>query len=85
MTTTHHRHRTTRPKLKRRAARSVLAAGLGIAVMGLTATMANADPSPPNTPRPYPTRTATQNPHSESGICNGALPPGQLPPPGYCG
>ena len=85
MTITHHLDRTTQLKLTKLAAGTVLAGGLGMAVMGLTAAMANADPAPPNTPGPNPTRTATQNPHSESGLCNGDL--GNLPPPpkGYCG
>jgi hypothetical protein len=85
MASTDHLNCTTQPKLKKLAATTVLAGALGMALMGLTAAMANADPAPPNTPNPNPTRTATQNPHSESGICNGALPPGELPPPGYCG
>lgn len=77
MTTTHHLDRTTQPKLTKLAARTVLAAGLGMAVMGLAAAMANADPA--TTPSPTP----TQNPHSESGLCNQTS--GQPPPPGYCG
>ena len=83
--------RTTKPKLTKLAARTVLAAGLGMAGMGLTAALANADPLPPNTPDPNPPITATLRPmppapHSESGLCNqDAAPPGQLPPPGYCG
>jgi hypothetical protein len=92
MASTDHLNCTTQPKLTKLAARTVLAAGLGMAVMGLTAVMANADPVPPNNPDPNPGITATLRPtppapppHSESGICNGALPPGQLPPPGYCG
>ena len=73
------------PKLTKFAASTVLAAGLGMAVMGLTAAMANADPAPPNPPRPNP--TATQNPHSESGLCNQPVIPrgAPSPPPGYCG
>jgi hypothetical protein len=76
MTTTYHLDRTTRTKLTKLAARTVLAAGLGMAVMGLTAAVANADPAP-STP------TTTQNPHSESGLCNQTS--GQPPPLGYCG
>jgi hypothetical protein len=79
---------TTQPKLPKLAASTVLAAGLGMAVMGLTAVMANADPAPPNTPDPNPGITATLRPppHGESGLCNqDAAPPGRLPPPGYCG
>jgi hypothetical protein len=85
MNTTDHLDRTTQPKLTKLAARTVLAAGLGMAVMGLTAAMANADPVPPNTPRPNP--TAPQNPHSESGLCNQTVIPRDAPspPPGYCG
>jgi hypothetical protein len=67
------------------AARAVLAAGFTMAVMGLTAGMASADPTLPNTPRPNP--TAPQNPHSESGLCNQPVIPrgAPSPPPGYCG
>jgi hypothetical protein len=85
MTTPHHLDRTTQPKLTKFAARTVLAAGLGMAVMGLTTVMANADPVPPSTPRPNP--TAPQNPHSESGLCNQTVIPRDAPspPPGYCG
>jgi hypothetical protein len=68
--------RPTRHKLAQLAARTVLAAALGMAVMGLTAAMANADPAPPGPP-------TTQNPHSESGLCNQTS--GRPPPPGYCG
>lgn len=92
MATTDHLDRTTQPKLTKLAARTVLAAGLGMAVMGLTAVMANADPVAPNTPDPNPAITATLHPtppappHGESGLCNqDAAPPGRLPPPGYCG
>jgi hypothetical protein len=87
MTITHHLDRTTAPKLRKLAARTVLAGGLGMAVMGLTAAMANADPAPPSTPGPNPTRTATLNPHSESGLCNQTVVPRDQPPPppGYCG
>lgn len=92
MTPTDQLYRTTQPKLTKLAARTVLAAGLGMAVMGLTAVMANADPVPPNDPDPDPAITATLHPtpppapHGESGLCNqDAAPPGMLPPPGYCG
>jgi hypothetical protein len=81
MTTTDHLDRSTQPKLTKLAARTVLAAGLGMAVMGLTAALANADPVPTPT-RPYP--TAPQNPHSESGLCSDDIPH-PPPPPGYCG
>lgn len=86
MTPTDHLDRTTEPKLTKFAARILLAAGLAMAVMGLTAATANADPASPNPPRPNP--TASQNPHSESGLCNqtGAVPRNApSPPPGYCG
>lgn len=85
MTTTDRLDRSTALKLTKLAARTVLAAGLGLAVMGLTAAVANADPVPPNTPHPNP--TAPQNPHSESGLCNQTVVPrdAPLPPPGYCG
>lgn len=75
----------TTPRLTKLAASTVLAAGLGMAVTGLTATLANADPAQPSTPGPNP--TAAQNPHSESGLCNQtAIPRGApAPPPGYCG
>jgi hypothetical protein len=86
MTTTHHRHRTTRPKLKKMAARTVLAGGLGMAAMGLTAAMANADPVPQDTPSPTPTTTITAHlrpPSGESGLCNAdTIPRGQPPPLG---
>ena len=94
MTTTHHLNRTTSPKPKKLAARTVLAGGLGMAVMGLTAAMANADPAPPSTPDPGPPITATLHPtppppgqHSESGLCNQTVVPRDAPspPPGYCG
>jgi hypothetical protein len=93
MTTTDHLDRSTQPKLTKFAARTVFAAGLGMAVMGLTAAAANADPAPPSTPDPNPAITATlhptapQNPHSESGLCNQSVVPrgAPLPPPGYCG
>lgn len=85
--------RTTEPKLTKLAARTVLAAGLGMAVMGLTAAVANADPATPNAPDPDPAITATLRPtppappHSESGLCNqDAAPRGApAPPPGFCG
>jgi len=85
MTTTDRLDRSTALELTKLAARTVLAAGLGLAVMGLTAAVANADPVPPNTPLPNP--TAPQNPHSESGLCNQTVVPrdAPLPPPGYCG
>ncbi|WP_156669623.1 hypothetical protein [Mycobacterium sp. E3339] len=75
----------TTPGLTRLAARTVLAAGLGMAGMGLTAAAANADPATPSTPGPNP--TAAQNPHSESGLCNQTVVPrgAPAPPPGYCG
>jgi hypothetical protein len=78
MTPTDHLDRTTEPKLTKFAG-TVLAAGLGMAVMGLTAAMANADPAPPNRPRLNP--TATQNPHSESGLCNQPVVPRGAPSP----
>lgn len=67
------------------AARAVLAAAFGMAVMGLTAGVASADPTLPNTPGPNP--SAAQNPHSESGLCNQPVIPrgAPAPPPGYCG
>ena len=85
MTTTDHLDRTAEPALKKLAAAAVLAAGFGMAAMGLTAGMASADPPPPNTPRPNP--AAPQNPHSESGLCNQPVVPrgAPSPPPGYCG
>lgn len=84
MTPTDHLDRTE-TKLTKWAARTVVAAGLGMAVMGLTAAMANADPTPPYPPRPHPTEP--QNSHSESGICNQTVIPRDAPPPppGYCG
>ena len=93
MTPTDHPDRTTEPKLTNFAARTVLAAGVGMAVMGLTAATANADPAPPNTPDPNPAITATLRPtpsappHSESGLCNqdGGPRGAPTPPPGYCG
>lgn len=92
MTPTDHLDRTTKPKLTKLAARTVLAAGLGMTLSGLTAAIANADPATPNTPDPNPAITATLHPtqapppHGESGLCNqDAAPPGRLPPPGYCG
>ena len=91
MTPTDHLDRTTEPKLMRLAARTVLAAGVGMTVMGLTAAIANADPAPPNTPDPNPPITATLHPpgapHSESGLCNQDSAPrgAPAPPPGYCG
>lgn len=85
MTPTEHLDRTTELKLMKLAARMVLAAGLGMALMGLTAAMANADPATPNPPRPNP--TAPNNSHSESGLCNQDSAPrgAPAPPPGYCG
>jgi hypothetical protein len=87
MTTTHHPDCTTGPKLKKLAARTVLAGGLGMAVMGLPAAMANADPAPPNTPGPTPTITATLHPPApggESGLCNRDSMPRGAPPPLNC-
>lgn len=77
--------RPTHLRLTRVAAGAALAGGLAMAVMGLTAATANADPAPPNTPSPNP--TAAQNPHSESGLCNQTVVPrgAPAPPPGYCG
>lgn len=85
MTTTDYLARSTEPTLRRLAATAVLAAGCAMAVMGLSAGMASADPPPPNTPRPNP--SAPQNPHSESGLCNQPVIPrgAPSPPPGYCG
>jgi hypothetical protein len=85
MTTTHHPGCTTGPKLKKLAARTVLAGGLGLAGMGLTATTASADPVPP--PGPTPTITATLHPpapHGESGLCNQDTIPRGQPLPSNC-
>jgi hypothetical protein len=87
MTTTHHPDCTIGPKLKKLAARTVLAGGLGMAGMGLTAAMANADPAPPNTPGPTPTITATLHPpapRGESGLCNQDTIPRGQPLPSNC-
>jgi hypothetical protein len=87
MTTTHHADRTTPSKVKKLAARAVLAGGLGMAVMGLPAAMANADPAPPNTPGPTPTITATLHPpapRGESGLCNQDTIPRGQPLPSNC-
>ena len=87
MTTTRHPDCTTSPKPKKWAARTVLAGGLGMAVMGLTAPMANADPVPPNTPGPTPALTATLRPpapRGESGLCNPDVIPRGQPPPLNC-
>ena len=89
MNTTHRLDRTTQPKLEKLAARTVLAGGLGMAVMGLTAAMANADPMQ-DTPSPTPTITATLNPappapagqREESGPCNADVEVDKLPPLG---
>jgi hypothetical protein len=87
MTTTHHPDRTTPSNVKKLAARAVLAGGLGMAVMGLPAAMANADPAPPNTPGPTPTITATLHPpapRGESGLCNQDTIPRGQPLPSNC-
>ena len=87
MTTTHRADRTTPSKVKKLAARAVLAGGLGMAVMGLPAAMANADPAPPNTPGPTPTITATLHPpapRGESGLCNQDTIPRGQPLPSNC-
>jgi hypothetical protein len=87
MTTTHHPGRTTPSKVKKLAGRAVLAGGLGMAVMGLPAAMANADPAPPNTPGPTPTITATLHPpapRGESGLCNQDTIPRGQPLPSNC-
>ncbi|MDT5138484.1 MAG: hypothetical protein QOD58_2746 [Mycobacterium sp.] len=83
MTTTHHPDYTTGPKLKKLAARTVLAGGLGMAVMGLPAAMANADPAPPNTPGPTPTLHPPA-PRGESGLCNQDTIPRGQPLPSNC-
>ncbi|WP_156737810.1 hypothetical protein [Mycobacterium scrofulaceum] len=85
MSTPDHLDRIARSRLTRLAAGTVLAAGLGMAAMGLTAAIASADPAPPNTPSLNP--TAAQHPHSESGLCNQTVVPrgAPAPPPGYCG
>jgi hypothetical protein len=87
MTTTHHSACTSAPKRKKLAARTVFAGGLTMAVMGLPAAMANADPAPPNTPGPTPTITATLHPpapNGESGLCNRDSMPRNAPPPLNC-
>jgi hypothetical protein len=87
MTTTHHPDRTAPSKGRKLAARAVLAGGLGMAVMGLPAAMANADPAPPNTPGPTPTITATLHPpapRGESGLCNQDTIPRGQPLPSNC-
>lgn len=85
MTTPDHLDGIARSRLTSWAASTVLAVGLGMAAMGLTAAIAGADPAPPNTPSPNP--TAGQHPHSESGLCNQTVVPrgAPAPPPGYCG
>jgi hypothetical protein len=86
MITTHHPGCTTGPKLKKLAARTVLAGGLGMAVMGLSDAMANADPVPPP-PGPTPTITATLHPpgpRGESGLCNQDTIPRGQPLPSNC-
>jgi hypothetical protein len=85
MTPTEHLDRNTEFKLMKLAARTVLASGLGVAVMMLAAVTATADPAPPNPTGPNP--TAAQHPHSESGLCNQDSAPrgAPAPPPGYCG
>jgi hypothetical protein len=76
MTTTHHPDCTTLPKLKKLAARTVLAGGLGMAVMGLPAAMANADPAPPNTSSPtQPPLTGHLDPPQHQGIQDPYPPP----------
>jgi hypothetical protein len=76
MTTTHHPDYTTAAKLKKLAARTVLAGGLGMAVMGLTAAMANADPAPPNTSSPtQPPLTGHLDPPQHTGIQDPAQQP----------
>jgi hypothetical protein len=93
MTTTHDSACTGAPKRKKLAVRTVFAGGLAIAVIGLPAAMANADPAPPNTPSPTPTITATLHPPappaphgggSESGLCNRDSMPRDAPPPLNC-
>jgi hypothetical protein len=87
MTSAHQPDGTTAPTLKRLAARTVLAGGLAMAVMGLPAAMANADPAPPNTPGPSPAMTATLHPpapNGESGLCNRDSMPRNVPPPLNC-
>lgn len=85
MSPTEHLDRNTESKLTKFAVRTVLASGLGMAVMVLAAVTANADPAPPNPTGPNP--TTAQHPHSESGLCNQDSAPrgAPLPPPGYCG
>jgi hypothetical protein len=90
MTPTDRLARITEPILTKVAVSTVLAAGFGMAVLGLTAAVANADPVSPNTPDPNPAITATLHPappHSESGLCNqdGGPRGAPSPPPGYCG
>jgi hypothetical protein len=85
MTITHHPDCTTGRKLKKLAARTVLAGGLGMAGMGLTAATAIADPAPP--PGPTPTITATLHPtapRGESGLCNQDTVPRGQPLPSNC-
>jgi len=85
MSPTHHPDCTTPSKVKKLAARTVLAGGLGMAVMGLPAAMANADPAPP--PGPTPTITATLHPpapHGESGLRNQDTIPRGQPLPSNC-
>jgi hypothetical protein len=91
MSTTDHPDGATQPKLKKLAeklaTRTVLAGGLAMAVVGLTAAMANADPAPPNTPGPTPTIAATPHPpapHGESGLCNQDTSPRGQPLPSNC-
>lgn len=74
MITPHHLDRTTQPKLKKLAARTVLAGGLAMVVIGLTAAMANADPAPLDPPSPTITATLHPTPpppgRTESDLCN---------------
>jgi hypothetical protein len=93
MTTTHASACTGAPKRKKLVVRTVFAGGLAMAVIGLPAAMANADPAPPNTPSPTSTITATLHPPapptthgggSESGLCNRDSMPRDAPPPLNC-
>jgi hypothetical protein len=92
MTTTHDSACTGAPKRKKWSARTVFVGGLAMAVIGLPAATANADPAPPNTPGPTPTITATLHPPaphgsgggSESGLCNRDSMPRDAPPPLNC-